>query len=136
MSYSTKTSRHTKSVQRRSDVGQCRATSHRLWNDAMCLHGNSSQSNTSFRANFSTGLSLAQQTNLSLTDMDKGMHTGTILIDLKTDKQQDKLMMYFNLLDITSCCGNREMVSLILKKTIKKARQKWLRGRLWPFLSV
>ena len=62
-----------------------------------------------FRANFSTDSCLAQQTDVALTDMDKGIHTGTILIDLITDEQH-KLITYFNLLEITSCCGNREMV--------------------------
>ena len=36
-----------------------------------------------FRANFSTGSCLAQLTAFILTDMNKGMHTAMILIDLQ-----------------------------------------------------
>ena len=71
----------------------------------MCLHGNTSH----VLEQIFLLIRLAQQTDVALTDMDKGMHTGTILIDLMTDEQH-KLIMYFNLLEITSCCGNREMV--------------------------
>lgn len=36
-----------------------------------------------FRANFFTNSCLAEQTNFVLTNMDKGVHTGTILTDFK-----------------------------------------------------